>query len=119
MKPQYLLDEHITPRLKAALLRLDPTIAIVSIGDPETPALGAQDPDILRFVEQRQQILVAQDYRTLPDHASDHRDAGGQHWGIFLVRPGAGIGETAAALYEIWVCSEAEEWIDQVVWIPL
>ncbi len=119
MKPSYLLDEHITPRLKAAVLRFDPMIAIASVGDPEMPPLGAQDPDILRFVEHSQQILVAQDYRTLPGHAADHLHAGGQHWGIFLVRPGVGIGETAAALSEIWACTEAEEWRNQVEWIPL
>jgi hypothetical protein len=118
MKLQYLLDEHMTPRLKAALLRLDPSIAVASIGDPAMPPLGAQDPDILRFVAQSQQILVAQDYRTLPGHAVDHLAAGGQHWGIFLVRAGSGIGETAMALYEIWACTTAEEWINRVEWIP-
>jgi hypothetical protein len=62
MKLQYLFDEHMTPRLKAALLRLDPSIAVASIGDLDMPALGTKDPEILRFVEQHQQILVAQDY---------------------------------------------------------
>jgi hypothetical protein len=117
MKLQYLFDEHMTPRLKAALLRLDPAIAVASIGAPDMPALGAKDPDILHVVQQ-QQILVAQDYRTLPGHAADHLAAGGQHWGIFLVRAGSGIGETAQTLYEIWACIEAEEWINRVEWIP-
>ena len=118
MSLQYLLDEHMSPRLKAALLRLDPSIAVTSIGDPDMPALGTKDPDILHFVEQQQQILVAQDYRTLPGHAADHLATGGQHWGIFLVRAGSGIGETAQILYEIWACTEAEEWINRIEWIP-
>jgi hypothetical protein len=119
MRLQYLLDEHMSPRLKAALLRLDPSIAVASIGDLAMPALGTKDPDILRFVELHQQILVAQDYRTMSGHAADHLAADGQHWGIFLVRPGAGIGETAQTLYEIWACTEAEEWINRIEWIPL
>jgi hypothetical protein len=118
MTLQYLFDEHMTPRLKAALLRLDPSIAVASIGDLDMPPLGTQDPDILRFVEQHQQVLVAQDYRTMSGHAADHLAGGGQHWGIFLVRPGAGIGETAVALYELWACTGAEEWINRIEWIP-
>jgi hypothetical protein len=34
MKVRFLLDENLSPRLKAALLRLNPAIDVVRVGDP-------------------------------------------------------------------------------------
>ena len=46
----FLLDENLDPRLKAALLRRDPTIDVLRVGEPSTPELGTLDPDILRYL---------------------------------------------------------------------
>lgn len=119
MKLRFLLDAHITPRLKGALLRYDRTIEIMRLGDPGMPPLNTLDPEILAFTAQSQQVLVTEDYTTIPTHADDHMSSGGHHPGILLIRPGSGIRDVAEALYELWYCSEAEEWIDLVRWIPL
>jgi hypothetical protein len=34
MKVRFLLDEHLSPRLKTALLRLAPTADVLRVGDP-------------------------------------------------------------------------------------
>jgi hypothetical protein len=119
MKIRFLLDEHLSLRIKGALLRHDPTVDIRRLGDDGAPPLQCQDPDILRFAEAAQQTLVCRDYATIPDHALAHLQAGGHHWGIFLVRPAVTIGQLAEALYVLWDCSDAEEWVDQLEWIPL
>ena len=119
MTIRFLLDAHITPRLKAALLRYDRSIDILRLGDPGMPPLHTRDPDILIFTEQSRQMLVTEDYNTMPTHAADHLAGGGHHPGVLLIRADSGIHAIAEALYEIWACSEAEEWVDLIRWIPL
>lgn len=49
MKIKFLLDENLSPHLKIAVLRLNPAIDILRIGDENTPTLGTLDPDVLQF----------------------------------------------------------------------
>ena len=58
MKVRFLLDENLSPRLKVALLRLNPIVDVVRVGDPDAPPLGTRDPDVLRYLETSQRLLV-------------------------------------------------------------
>jgi hypothetical protein len=118
MKVRFLLDENESPRLKVALLRLNPAIDVVRVGDPDAPPLGTPDPDLLRFLELSQRVLVTSNRTSMPAHIEVHWAAGGHLWGLFWVRPLTPIGRLAQALFLVWEASEAEEWIDQLDWIP-
>lgn len=54
----------------------------------------------------------------MPDHTYAHLASGGHHWGIFEVRPKITTIELIDVLCLLWEASEAEEWIDQIQWIP-
>jgi ferredoxin len=56
---------------------------------------------------------------SMPAHLRDHAAAGGQHWGIFWLRPGVSLGARLAKLGLIWEASDAEERRDRTRWIPL
>ncbi|MEB3147616.1 MAG: hypothetical protein VKL60_01160 [Sphaerospermopsis sp.] len=58
MKIRFLLDENLSPKIKFAVLRLNPAIDIVRVGDPDAPALGTLDPELLRYLEVSQRLLV-------------------------------------------------------------
>jgi hypothetical protein len=58
MRIRLLLDENLAPLLKSALLRLDPTIDVVRVGDADAPPFHTLDPDILAFCEAEQRLLV-------------------------------------------------------------
>jgi hypothetical protein len=58
MKIRFLLDENLSPKLKFAVLRLNPAIDIVRVGDPDAPSLGTLDPELLRYLEVFQRLLV-------------------------------------------------------------
>jgi hypothetical protein len=47
MKVKFILDENLSPRLKIAVLRLNPEIDILRVGDENAPKLGTLDPDVL------------------------------------------------------------------------
>ena len=128
MKVRFLLDENLPPRLRTAVLRVNPMIDILRVGDEGAPTLKTQDPDILRYVERargrrttcshRERLLVTKNRVSMPTHVATHLAAGGHHWGVFRVRPRATIGQLADEICLIWEASEAEEWVDQMRWIP-
>ena len=58
MKVRFLLDENLPPRLKVAILRFNPAIDVLRVGAPDTPPLGTLDPELLRYLELSQRLLV-------------------------------------------------------------
>lgn len=118
MKTRFLLDENLSPRLKIAVLHFNPLIDILCVGEPNAPSLGTLDPDILRYLELSQRLLVTNNRTSMPEHLEAHWTAGGEIWGLFWVRPNTPIGQLAEELYVIWETSEAEEWKHIVDWIP-
>lgn len=118
MKVRFLLDENLSNRIKLALLRRNPDIDILCVGDPDAPPLGTLDPDVLRYVELSQRLLVTGNRKSMPEHLESHWEEGGRIWGLFWVRPKTPIGQLAQTLFLVWETTEAEEWIDKLDWIP-
>ncbi len=118
MKVRFLLDENLPPHLKTALLRFNPSIDVIRVGDPEAPPTGSSDPEILRYLEITGRLLVTSNRASMPGHIKAHWDAGGHVWGILLVRPGATLSQLAQDLLLVWEATEAEEWLDRIEWIP-
>jgi predicted nuclease of predicted toxin-antitoxin system len=116
---RFLIDEDLPPRIKAMLLRQDPTIDVLRVGDSGAPPHGTKDPDILRYVALEQRLLITNNRRTMGIHAAALLAMGTQHWGILRCRPDAVLREVAEDLYLLWGASEAEEWIGRVEWVPL
>jgi hypothetical protein len=118
---RYLFDENLRGLLwrhdqRHNVRGIDP-IDVARIGDPGALPLGSLDPEILRWAEQANRILVSRDERTLGTHLADHLASGGRCPGIFLVRvvPLATIVEfLACAAY----ASEGAEWENQITFIP-
>lgn len=116
---RYLLDEHVNPRLRKALKRLTPDIVVWRIGDPSAPALSTPDPEILLWCEERGFSLVTNNRESMPVHLQEHLAAGRHVPGIFTLNPQMTIGETADELVLIRGASEAEEYVDQLHYLPL
>ncbi|WP_036477358.1 DUF5615 family PIN-like protein [Myxosarcina sp. GI1] len=119
MKVRFLLDENLSPRLKLAIFRFNPQIDILRVGDSSTPSFGTSDPDILVYLEQSQRILLTDNRASMPQHLEAHWNCNRSIWGLFWLRPQANIREIAEDLNLIWETTEAEEWKNQLAWIPL
>lgn len=115
---RFLLDENQSPRLRAALFRLAPTLDVLRVGDATAPAFGTPDIELLRYLEVSGRILVTSDRTTMPRHIQLHFRNGGHLWGIFWVRSGASVGRLAETLRLVWEATEASEWIGREEWIP-
>jgi hypothetical protein len=55
---RFLLDENLDPRLKIAISRLNPAVDVLRVGDHGVPPLSTADPDLLRFCEVAQRVLI-------------------------------------------------------------
>jgi hypothetical protein len=118
MKIKFLLDENLSPRLKTAVLRLNPSLDILRIGDANTPPLGTLDPDVLQYIGLSQRLLITDNRTSMPEHLTEYWQQNQQMWGLFWVRPTSTIRQLAEEIIMIWETSEAEEWLNVIDWIP-
>jgi hypothetical protein len=117
--PRFLLDENIDSDLRRALHRQAPDMVVWMVGDPVTPVRGTPDPDILLWCETNRFLLVTNNRASMPVHLSDHL-AGGHHVpGIFVLNPDMTMAELVAEFVLIWGASEAEEYLDLMIYLPV
>lgn len=116
----YLFDEHVPSAVLKALLTAEPSIRILVVGQPGAPPKRTPDHDLLAYAEAEQMAVVTNDRNTMPQHAADHLAAGHHTWGVFIYDLyGMSPGSLADDLLTIWFASPADEWIDQIVFLPL
>lgn len=119
MRVRFLLDENLSPRLKAAIWRLDSEIDVLRVGDRGAPPLATDDPVILGYIAIEKRLLVTDNRSTIPGFLTDYyREGKPAHWGIIWIRPDSSLNQVAAALHLIWAASEASEWINRTDWVP-
>jgi hypothetical protein len=118
MKIRFLLDEHLPKALIEAVRHYDRGIDILLIGVPGTPPRGTLDPGILVYCEATQRVLVTDNRKSMPVHINAHLASGRHHWGVFEIDRKLSIGDMAHQLQMFWGASEAEEWKDQIVYLP-
>jgi hypothetical protein len=116
---KYLLDEHVNPRLQKALRRQSPETVAWCVGDPGAPLLHSLDPEILIWCEAHSFSLVTNNRASMPVHLRNHLAAGRHVPGIFILNLNMSMGETIDELTLIWSVSEAEEYADQLNYLPI
>ena len=116
---KYLLDEHVTPRLKMAVHQHRPEIIVWCIGDPGTPSRGTLDPDILLWCEANGFSLVTENRGSMPIHLRDHLAAGHHVPTIFILNDEMSIGQTAEELVLISVAAQLDEYADMIRFLPI
>src|SRR6202047_142295 len=116
MRVRFQADADLDGRILRGLRRTAPEIDIRTSGDAGLAGLG--DPEVLRIAADSGRILVRQDRRTVPVHFARFTP-GAQSPGVILVRESTSISTAIEDLVLIWNASEAEEWVDRLVWIPL
>ena len=111
---KYLLDEHVNPRFRKALVRRESEMIVRCIGDVGVPPLQTSDPDILLWCEAHGFSLVTNNRASMPVHLQDHLAAGRHIPGIFVLNPNMTMGGTIDELILIWAASDSDEYVDQL-----
>lgn len=116
---RFLFDEDLPKSFHTALIRLEPGIDALRVGDSGAPPTGTPDPDLLRWAASEHRAVITYNRKTMKTHAEHLAAAEGlQHWGIFRVRPNATVSMLVEDLYLRWAASEAEEWVGWIDWVP-
>lgn len=116
---RFLLDEDTPHAIRDQLLRRRPDMDVLVVGDDLAPALGAPDPELLRWIEREGYVLVSRNRRTLARHLREHLEAGGHVPGILLLRRQSPLGQVLEDLTLIWEAARPEEFVDRVEYLPL
>ena len=116
-RPRFLADHDLNEHIVVGIRRREPTIEFSRVRD-----LGMSDrPDaeILEYADQQKLIVVSHDVNTMPAAAYDRLAAGKTIAGLLLVQQTYPVGIIIENLFLIWSASEAEEWNNQVCFLPL
>ena len=115
---RFLIDENLSPTYRTQLLYWEPSLTVLRVGDEGAPARSTQDPEILKWCEQNNFILVTNDPNTIPKHLSDHLAAGHHVPGIIMVNSSVPTGTILDDLILIAGASHEDEFRDQIIYIP-
>ena len=116
---RYLFDEHMPAALRLQLLRHAPDLVVWMLGDPGAPHYGTLDPDILLWCEANGFLFVTRNRKSMSVHLQDHLAIGHHVPGIFVVPPQITLGSIIDQLLLVWGASEAEEYHDLLLYLPL
>jgi hypothetical protein len=114
---RFLADEDLNTLIVESLLQRQPLIDFQTV--PAAGLKGTPDPALLAFAAEQGRILVSHDFSTMPTHFANFLESGQHSPGLFLIHQELPIAQAIAELLLIWEASTAEEWYDQVRYLPL
>lgn len=117
MRPRFLTDENIAQALVLGLQRRVADIDIVRVQDVGLMRLS--DPQILSWAAGQGRVLISRDVKTIPMFAHDRITAGLGMPGVFVMQAATPLATAIDDLELIAVASNADEWINRVVYLPL
>ena len=79
----------------------------------------SSDAEVLAYAAEHGYILVSHDVNTMPNAAYNRMRSGQNIAGLLMAKQRDPIGPIIASLLLIWSASEAEEWENQVGFLPL
>ena len=116
MRVRYQADVDLDGRIIRGLRRTAPEIEIQTA--TQAWLNGIEDPHVLQVAADSGRILVSQDRRTMPAHFARYVKRA-RSPGLILLREATPIATAIEELVLIWAASNAEEWINRLIWIPL
>lgn len=116
-RPRFLADHDFNEHIVVGVRRREPTIEfsrVRDLGMSERP-----DVEILEYADREGLIVVSHDVNTMPAATYARLAAGKTIAGLLMVQQTDPVGVIIENLLLIWSASEAEEWNNQVCFLPL
>lgn len=117
MKVQFLADADLNKIIVIGILRREPLLDFLSAHEARLRAL--KDSDVLAMAARQKRVLVTHDVGTMPTHVREFRKAGNRCSGVFLLPQRLDAATAIDELLLVWAASDAAEWEDRIVWLPL
>ena len=116
MRVRFQADANLDERIGRGLRRRAPAVDFQTAHAARLK--GLPDDAVLALCADEGRVLVTQDRRTMAAHFRQFA-AGRESPGVILVRRHAALTVVIDELHMIWEASVAEEWRNQIAWIPL
>lgn len=116
MTVRLLADENIAP---AVILGRKRRVAVDIVRVQDVGLRSQDDPIILQWAADNGRILLSHDLRTIPDFAFERIARGQAMPGVFVASSTLAIAVLLNDLTLIIEASSAEDWINQIVYLPL
>lgn len=116
---RFLLDENVPQALRTAIIQREPDLIVWKIGDPGAPEKGTADPDILKWCEINDFILITYNRSSMPLHVKNHLKQGNHFPGIFTLSPSMSFTEIVEELILICGTTEPDEFVDLLLYLPI
>ena len=116
-RPRFLTDHDFNEHVIDGILRREATVEIFRVRNYELQ--NQPDPVVLEFAATRGLLLLSHDVNTMTAAAYERIAEGRAVPGVFMVRQSLPLADVISDLALIWSASEAEEWRDQVTFLPL
>jgi hypothetical protein len=117
VRPRFQADADLHFDIVTGVLRREPAIDFQSAQELLTEAM--EDPEVVAAAARQGRIVVSHDVNTMPEHfwrfLATHRHSPG----LFLLPQTIPVAQAIEELVLIWAVSDAAEWEDRVVWLPL
>lgn len=116
-RPRFLADNDLTDHIVRGVKQREPAIEFLHVRDLGMEKLP--DPEVLAFAAVENLLVVSHDVNSMSAAAAAQVAAGEPMHGLLLVHQGNPVRSSIESLILIWAASEAEEWIDQIRFLPL
>jgi hypothetical protein len=113
------MDENVDIIYLNQIRRRNPNIVVRAVGSIAAPEKGTLDPEILKWCETKQFVLVTNNRKSMPLHLSDHLAAGRHIPGIITLSRTMSIGEIIEELIFLAEASLEEDFLDQIKHMPI
>lgn len=114
---RFLADHDLNEHIIDGIERREPALEIIRARDV---GLGDKpDSKVFAYAANEGFVVVSHDVNTMPAQAYARIAAATKMYGLFMVRQTQPIAAVIESLVLIWSASEAEEWQDQVRFLPL
>ena len=114
---RFLADADLNEGIVAGCLRRQPEMDFLSANDADLE--GVPDPEVLALAAAHDHILVSHDFQTMPRHFGDFLQSGNSSPGVLLAPQRLPLADAMDELVLIWAASDADEWRDRILRIPL
>lgn len=112
-----LADENFNGDILRGLLQHAPHLNVVRVQD--VGLAGADDPIILVWAAVNHRIVLTHDRATMPVHAFDRVGARLPMSGVFVLNDRDPVRQSIDELLLVCECSEPEDWVGLVIYLPL
>ena len=114
---RYLADASLNHHIVLGCLRREPAMDFRSAVAADLAAMP--DPRVLALAAREGRIVVTHDVHTMPLHFGEFLLAGGRSPGVFMISQRVAVATAVEALVLIWAASDAKEWENRILEVPL